>query len=75
MSNVPSLGQALELFGLAYDILSGRLTDPLTIGRRLAGLALDFVPVDDLKGYLTDESQARAQAAADAFAAAKFGPR
>lgn len=43
------------------------------IARRAVGLGLDLVPVEELRGYLHEESQRRANAIADAAEAAKFG--
>ncbi|AKU96992.1 hypothetical protein AKJ09_03656 [Labilithrix luteola] len=40
---------------------------------QLADIGLDMVPVDDLRGSLTDAARARADLIADAAEAAKFG--
>lgn len=72
---MPSIHQVIELLGLSYEIVAGKLTDPAQIGRRLASLALDFVPVEELKDHLSQEAKRRVEAATDAYSAAKFGPR
>lgn len=75
MSAGPTLAQSLEVAALGIDLASGKLTDPVEIGRRLAHVALDVVPVDELKGYLDDEAAKRADAIADVAEALKLATK
>lgn len=67
------ISSGLALLALAADLIAGRLIDPIEISRRLAGLALDLVPVDLLREHLTETARARADTIADAVEGAKFG--
>lgn len=73
MSMGPAVARALEIVAFGIDLAQGRVADPAVIGRKLAGYALDFVPVDDLREYLTEEARRRADLAADLAEKAKFG--
>ena len=68
----PDLGDGLELMSLAYDVISGKETTPMGIGRRLAGIAVNFIPVDELRAYLTEAAQKRDDIAVDLVEDAKF---
>ena len=59
------LDVAAKLTELALDITSGRITDALTVARRLFALSTDAIPVEDLKDYLTDRDRMFADLAAD----------
>lgn len=68
--NVP--GIASKVVRLAADILDGAAT-PGSVARTLVGIGLDVVPVEELRGHLDAAAVARAEAAADAAEAIKFG--
>lgn len=69
----PTLADGIAILALAADVISGRLTNPVDISRRLAGIALNLLPVDELKQHLDDEARARVDLVADGVEAAKFG--
>ncbi|MCL2724771.1 MAG: hypothetical protein FWD69_10080 [Polyangiaceae bacterium] len=62
-----------ELATLVASVLSGRLSEPGEISRRLVELGLDLVPVEELRQYLVEADRARAERLADLAEAAKFG--
>jgi hypothetical protein len=60
------------LIRLGADIVAGDVTDGLAAARALVGAALDFVPVEDLRQYLTEADRARADLAVDMVEEAKL---
>jgi hypothetical protein len=59
------------LVELVADIESGRVTDAFAVSRKLAALAVDLLPVDTLKPYLTERDRNWADAAVDIAEALK----
>ena len=62
-----------EAAQLVADIMGGRLTNYADIARRLVGLGLDLVPVEQLRIYLDEADRARAEHLANLAQMAKFG--
>jgi hypothetical protein len=60
------------LVRLGADIIAGDVTDGLAAARSLVGVALDLVPVEELRQYLTEGDRARADLAADMIEEAKL---
>lgn len=67
-----SLATAAQLTELAMSITAGTIT-VAEAARKLIGIGLDLVPVEDLKAFLTDEARKRADLAADLAEDVKFG--
>jgi hypothetical protein len=63
----------VELAQLGADIAEGRITDAVTVAKRLLGLATDVIPVDALKDFLTDRDRRFADLAADVAEDIKTG--
>lgn len=65
--NPETIKKLLELgASVASDALEGREPNPHAVAKRLVSIGLDFVPVDDLRAYLSAESRARIDAEIDA---------
>lgn len=75
MSIIPALGHAATLARLVADVIEGTLPTAADVARRLMGVGLDLVPVDELREYLDDEAKKRQEALYEAAGTAKFGPR
>lgn len=45
------------LLELASDIRDGRIYDAIAVSKRLAGIAVDLIPVDALKDSLSEEDK------------------
>ncbi len=74
MNGVP-LPVVERLAELILAALRGAVPTVVDIARALLGIALDFVPVDELRTYLDEEARARVDRQVDAIVTAKFGPR
>ncbi len=61
----------LELARVGLDAAQGR-PDPKAIGKAAVDVALAFVPIEELRGYLDAAAIARAELAADAIEDARF---
>ncbi len=64
---------AAQILELGTAIMGGALT-AADIGRRIASIGLDVVPVEDLQQYLSDEAARRADLLVDLAEAEKFRP-
>lgn len=53
------------LLELGADIRDGRLRDAVIVSRKLMNLAIDAIPVDELKGSLTERDRKWADLAVD----------
>lgn len=62
---------ALRLIRVGVDAAEGR-ADPVAIARAAISVALELVPVEDLRNYLDEAAIARAELVATAARAAKF---
>lgn len=67
-----TLEQIAALVQLAADVEEGKLSDPKQIGKALADLALDLLPVDELRAHLDASGQVAADVTADVLEVAKF---
>ncbi len=65
------IDEAAGLLRLGIDAATGS-PDPVAIAKQAMRLALAFVPVEDLRGYLTEEAIAHAERAADLAEAVKW---
>ena len=61
------------LAAIVTQIVSGKLSEPREISRKLVELGLDLVPVETLREYLVEADRARAERLADLAEVAKFG--
>lgn len=68
-----TLAQGIALLDFSRKVLSGEMNSPQEVARGLIGLALDIVPVNDLREHLTAEAAARADAIVDNLVAIKVG--
>ena len=66
-----NLTQTIALLQFTQRVASGEFKGPIEFAKALLGLALDEVSVDDLKVYLSEAAQTRADAIADAAEAVK----
>lgn len=46
--------KAILLLRLAVDVVAGDRKDAAEVAREMMGLAVDMIPVEDLKPFLTD---------------------
>ncbi|MCL2777619.1 MAG: hypothetical protein FWD73_06410 [Polyangiaceae bacterium] len=58
---------------LLGDIQAGKIGGSGDAARKLVGLGLDLVPVEELRNYLTEEDMQRAERIADTLEHEKFG--
>lgn len=58
--------KAVMLAKLAVDIVAGNKKDAVAVAVELVGAAVDMVPVDELKPYLTERHRAFVEATVDA---------
>jgi hypothetical protein len=69
-----SAANLVRLVRLVADIIAGDRTDALAVARELMNLAVDSIPVEDLKGELLDRDRIWAELAADIAESIKVGP-
>lgn len=68
-----STGTVARIIRIGVDALEGQAPSAADVARAIVGVGLDLVPVEELRGYLTDEARRRGELAADVAEAAKFG--
>lgn len=66
---VALIAAAAPVAKVVHDIMSGQTTSKTDAARQLVHAALDLIPEEELRGYLTEAARARAEAA---FMAAKL---
>ncbi len=71
MSTESKIRTGLELVRVGLDAAQGR-ADPAAIAAAAVDVALEFVPVDDLRAYLDAKAIERAELVGDAIKAARF---
>lgn len=49
--------KAILLLRLAVDVVAGDRKDAAEVAREMMGLAVDMIPVDQLKDFLTDREK------------------
>lgn len=64
-----------SLMRLGADVVDGDLSTADQVARRLVGLGLELVPVDELRKHLDAEAAARIDAEVDAYVDAVKGPK
>lgn len=71
MSTESKIEKGLELARVGKEAADGN-PDPVAIAKAVVDLALEFVPVEDLRQHLDAAAIARAEAAANAIEDARF---
>ena len=71
MSAADTAAAAMKLIRVGVDAAEGN-PDPVAIAAAAIDVALQFVPVEDLRKHLDAAAIARAEAAADAIEDARF---
>lgn len=66
------LSIGLMLFDLARTIVAGERVDPVEVMRALADIAIQLLPVDQLKTFLDDAARKRDELAVDIAEDAKL---
>jgi len=66
------IGKIILLVRLVADVLAGDKKDALAVAKELAMLAIEMVPVDELKAFLSDRDRIFADLSADLTEEAKL---
>lgn len=70
--SLPLLEVASLLLELGADIRDGKVTDAIAVSKKLAGIAVDAIPVDMLKDSLSERDRVWADLSVDIAEAIKL---
>ncbi len=71
MTGAEKVEAGLLLIQLGTELATGKVTDALATAKKIMAIAIDLLPVEDLKPYLTDRDRVWADLAVDIAEAIK----